>query len=69
MKYWFKKGRRVYNNGISKKGLKIDDSLEENDTYNLLYQKAQVLGYNNIAQAIHDAEFVNYKKKLNVKKC
>lgn len=69
MKYWFKKGRRVYNNGISKKGLKIDDSLEENDTYNLLYQKAQMLGYNNIAQAIHDAEFVKYKRKLNVKKC
>ena len=35
--------------------------------YNLLLIKAQKLGYKNIAQAIGDKQFLEYKRKLNAK--
>ena len=55
--------------GVNKEGYIIDETALENDMYNLLFIKAQKLGYANVTQAIHDAEFVKYKKKLNGKKC
>jgi hypothetical protein len=69
MKYRIKDGARVYNNGVNKEGYIIDETALENDMYNLLFIKAQKLGYANVTQAIHDAKFVKYKKKLNGKKC
>lgn len=69
MKYKNINGTRIYNNGVNKEGYIIDETALEDDMYNLLFIKAQKLGYTNVAQAIHDAEFVKYKKKLNGKKC
>ena len=69
MKYKNINGTRIYNNGVNKEGYIIDETALEDDMYNLLFIKAQKLGYSNVAQAIHDAEFVKYKKKLNGKKC
>ena len=69
MKYKNINGTRIYNNGVNKEGYIIDETALENDMYNLLFIKAQKLGYTNVAQAIHDAEFVKYKKRLNGKKC
>ena len=69
MKYRIKDGSRVYNDGINKEGYIIDETALEDDMYNLLLIKAQKLGYKNVTQAINDAEFVKYKRKLNGKKC
>ena len=69
MKYKNINGTRIYNNGVNKEGYIIDETALENDMYNLLLIKAQKLGYANVTQAIHDAEFVKYKKMLNGKKC
>ena len=69
MKYKNINGTRIYNNGVNKEGYIIDETALEDDMYNLLFIKAQKLGYTNVAQAIHDAEFVKYKKMLNGKKC
>ena len=69
MKYKNRNGTRIYNNGVNKEGYIIDETALEDDMYNLLFIKAQKLGYTNVAQAIHDAEFVKYKKRLNGKKC
>ena len=69
MRYKNINGTRIYNNGVNKEGYIIDETALEDDMYNLLFIKAQKLGYTNVAQAIHDAEFVKYKKKLNGKKC
>ena len=67
MEYRFKDGVRVYNDGISKEGYIVDCTVPENETYNLLLVKAQKLGYKNIAQAIGDKQFLEYKRKLNAK--
>ena len=69
MKYKNINGTMIYNNGVNKEGYIIDETALEDDMYNLLFIKAQKLGYANVTQAIHDAEFVKYKKKLNGKKC
>lgn len=69
MRYKNINGTRIYNNGVNKEGYIIDETALEDDMYNLLLIKAQKLGYTNVAQAIHDAEFVKYRKKLNGKKC
>ena len=69
MRYKNINGTRIYNNGVNKEGYIIDETALEDDMYNLLFIKAQKLGYTNVAQAIHDAEFVKYKKRLNGKKC
>ena len=69
MKYKNINGTRIYNNGVNKEGYIIDETALEDDMYNLLFIKAQKLGYANVTQAINDEEFVKYKKMLNVKKC
>ena len=48
MKYRIKDGARVYNNGVNKEGYIIDETALENDMYNLLFIKAQKLGYTNM---------------------
>ena len=67
MEYRFKDGVRVYNDGVSKDGYVVDCTIPENETYNLLLIKAQKLGYKNIAQAMWDKQFLEYKRKLKTK--